>query len=125
MWHFRVWGGVLVVLLAACGEGPPTPFKGDPTAPTFESPGKTANIDAKTAAPEGPYCKLNAKGEYEGLKTSIARQGKLGENFFAEGGGCMERPLREIWGASQNKEIAAWRESDLISFTKSDDKRVD
>jgi hypothetical protein len=114
-----VW--IFLLLLAGCGDGPPTPFAGDPTAPTFDH----ASQAIQDAAPEGPYCKVGTDGKYVGLKTGIARKGKRGEIFFAEGGGCIERPMREVWAVSHNPQIAAWRESDLISFKQSVDKRVD
>ncbi len=113
---------VSVLLLAACGNGPPTPFVGDPTAPSLEAEKPTES--AVDAPEEGPYCKI-VGGKYTSSQPVIALTGKSNGNFWAQGGGCIERPLYELWAVTHNPEIAAWNESDLAAFSQGKDRRVD
>lgn len=101
--------------MGACGwEGPPTPFEGDPS--------KSEVI--QTSAPEGPYCKPDAAGKYAGPKTLIEKTGRRGNNYFAVGGGCLYRPLRELWAVTHGVRFAKWKDADLNSYEAAQDPRV-
>lgn len=106
---FAVLGGVL--LLAGCGaDGPATPFQGDPTSAPFSQPSATRL--------EGPYCKSASATSYQSSANPIDLNGKDPSGFyFAMGGGCLERPLKELWAVLHNKLSVKWKDADLVSFS--------
>lgn len=120
-----------LVLFTGCGgEGPPTPFQGDPSAPIFE--GKTEGTDTEPESgqavppPEGPYCKPDNTGSYVSSAPRVAQQGiDAQKNSFAVGGGCLMRPIREAWAVLHSAAGVKWKEADLTGFARKPDARVD
>lgn len=108
----RVCFVLCLTLLAACGDGAPTPFALDPAAP-LEAEDR---VEPVSSLPEGPYCKP-VNGTYtQGLK--IASQGRRSPqgNFFAEGGGCIQRPISEIWEVLRTAPGVKWKEARVTQF---------
>ncbi len=128
----RVFIGTLL-LLAGCGsEGPPTPFQGDPTRPTFEGKVEIGGQEPETAAPtivanpEGPYCKKDASGNYVSAANLVASKGvDAQKTSFAVGGGCLFRPIREAWAVLHSSAGVKWKDADLTGFSRKADPRVD
>ncbi len=112
----------LLLIVRCGGEGPPTPFQGDPKESSF--PRSSAQPSAGDQ--QGPYCKKESSGAFESPKTTIATKGKDPKGFFfAEGGGCIARPLRQVWAALHNPLSVKWKDANLVDFTESKQADVD
>lgn len=71
------------------------------------------------------YCAPDASGNFDG-QTVLAEAG-LGQGnvAWAEGGGCVLRPIREVWAALQNIEASRWNETQSATFTRVDHPNKD
>jgi hypothetical protein len=77
-------------MMAACGSAPDTPVTGDQRIPI--RPDETQYCQPLSPNPEASTI---SSGE--------------GEYFWAEGGTCIRRPLREAWAVIHNTELMNWR----------------
>ena len=107
----RLWIGCTVILgillatplLKGCALDPfeefETPFNRDPNE---------SLLDITTT-----YCELSPDGEYS--EEYVVESGEKNEVFFAQGGGCILRPIREVWAMMHNMDLMLWE--DTTRFT--------
>ncbi len=102
------------MMLLACGgsRGPDTPFSGDPL------------VSAIPAVITANFCKANASGNFVGPANLITEQGSKDGNFYAIGGGCINRPIREVWAAAQSGKGLKWSDPDLLYFKRVANEQV-
>ncbi|MCB0403573.1 MAG: hypothetical protein KDD51_02235 [Bdellovibrionales bacterium] len=94
--------GILGVILLGCDRQIHTPLKGDPGVPIREIVGSK-------------YCKPAGEGEYASLEGVVDSKGFDGSHYYAEGGGCIERPLLDTWAVTHNGDALKWSEASIKS----------
>jgi hypothetical protein len=109
--------------VGACSSSTSTPLETDPTTSPF--PADDAGAEASdgsdpaetTPFPAGSeFCTPKQDGTFDGNAIVIQRSGNDGYHDFAIGGGCILRPLREVWAAAQNGAAWAWSDATERSF---------
>lgn len=105
---------LLVSLTSACAirANLDTPFTNPENKPGVDVPG-----DASKGT---KYCMPDADDNFDGQTTVV--DGGLGDQgiAWADGGGCVLRPIREVWAALQNIDAMKWVGADRESFTRVD-----
>lgn len=100
----------LIPLLCAC-PGPPPPE----LAPVDITQPMILDLSAHVAGPDGTAaCTRLADGSYQSA-TEVMRGEEEGF-YWSQGGGCIERPLREIWGVTHNQPHMIWEQIDDATF---------
>ena len=67
------------------------------------------------------YCQADEAGKYsEGV--SIRSGERSGGGYWAEGGGCIFRPIREVWAVSHNQPLMVWKGVDESELTVREDR---
>jgi hypothetical protein len=121
------------VAVGACSSSTTTPLETDPTTSPFpaDDAGAEASADSEPGAttpfPAGSeFCTPKQDGTFDGNAIVIQSSGNDGHHDFAIGGGCIPRPIREVWAASQNGAAWAWSDATERSFgpQTSSDPRV-
>lgn len=108
-----VW---VLFFVVGCGRTIHTPLALDPTKPLSAEPEKTSKpLNPNPAWPGEGYCFPDSTGNYADTVT-IEKKGNNGQHDFAEGGGCIARPLREVWAVTHNKQTLQWKGADLTQF---------
>lgn len=99
-----------------CGS-PPIPKPGSSPKPNPKpNPGATpvpSPADpAKPSSSPSYYCKPDASGNFDSNTTIIiggnASDATNGGYVFGQGGGCINRPLREVWAVAMNNSLLTW-----------------
>ena len=90
-----------------------TPTNKEARTPYVPAPQmELAPINGASKVTATTYCQPNADGTYgfdakmNGGETSDGN----GRYYFGEGGGCLNRPIRDAWGASMNQDLMVWTE---------------
>jgi hypothetical protein len=107
-------------LLTHCAEeGPPLPLNTDPIQSDFvDGETGTARILKTICAKSG--------AQFTSRPDPIVAKGQLASGaYFAEGGGCLTRPLREAWAALQSGPAVKWKDASLNDFKSIPTNEVD
>lgn len=115
---------ILLLFLSACGVvanagEEETPFIGNAVEAIvpikFPPEGSSGNGDSPTQ-----YCSSDENGRF----SDHVQVSKGTESGFvwAEGGACIFRPLREVWGVSHNQSLMVWDGVDSSNFTERFDR---
>jgi len=70
-------------------------------------------------------CDRNGQGSFESVRDVIREKGTEDRIHYAMGGGCIYRPIRETWAATQTIEAMDWISSDLKTFKRIPTNQVD
>lgn len=92
----------------------------------FINPTNKPKVDVPEDATNGTkYCAPDANGRFDAA--TVALEGGLGANAiaWADGGGCVMRPIREVWAALQNMEAMKWDDTDRMTFSRTDHPTAD
>ena len=92
-----------------------TPTNKEAHLPYVKTPdGEFATGQSKATGPASTtYCAPDADGKYvfdTKMSSGETTDGANGHYHFAEGGGCLDRPIREAWAASMNQDLMVWTE---------------
>jgi hypothetical protein len=90
----------------------PTPDPGVPLQPRPENPTR--------------YCSRNRRGEFD---TTLELQGGGSKKpyYWAEGGGCVLKPIDQAWKLSQDQDRTAWADVDghvIVDFKVIDNEKI-
>lgn len=104
-------------LACAIRKDMPTPFVNPTNKPKVDVPEDATNGTK--------YCEPDANGRFDSATVHI--EGGLGANAvaWADGGGCVLRPIREVWAALQNMDAMKWDETDRMTFARTDHPNTD
>jgi hypothetical protein len=62
---------------------------------------------------------MDAQKKYTGVEITGLKKGtNTAGHAFAEGGGCILRPIREVLAVTHNREALVWAKSTLVDFQK-------
>ena len=119
--NVRVVAAVTLMCAVAAGcaklidKNTDTPTTKDAQVPYVNTPAaEMAPADKTTGLKSTTYCAPDAGGKYPydtkrtGGETADDANGHY---FFGEGGGCINRPIREAWATSMNQELMIWTEN--------------
>lgn len=62
------------------------------------------------------YCEISPNGQYEEKLT--VEQSESDDMYWASGGGCILRPIRETWALTHNLNLMQWEKTHEFSATK-------
>jgi len=82
------------LLMSACGNADRSTFPGDPSYPLFL-------MDPRE------YCKQAEDGSFDGETVTID-SGEEDKYVWSQGGGCIKRPILDVWGATHNFDLMLW-----------------
>ena len=90
----------LSMLATSCGNAKRTKFGRDPTAP----------LESLKAA---DFCAADAKGSFDTSNSKVNQGTETppsgGDSYmFGRGGGCIQRPIREVWAVTHNLDLMLW-----------------
>src|SRR5690606_33696154 len=78
------------------------------------APENLPDIEAPTASEtqgESAFCKPSPGGDYPADAPTVDT-GETEEFVWAEGGGCIQRPIEEVWGVLHNQPLMVWKTID-------------
>ena len=112
-WRALAAASLLGILgVTGCGEDPSTNFEGAPDDTHLTSGGSEWNDAAPIPAIHNTdFCQVNAQGQVTSADRVAATDG---DRIYGVGGGCVNRPLRELWGVVLNH--AALKASDVDEY---------
>jgi hypothetical protein len=104
------------LLLAGCGDsrGVDTPFEAP--APVSVLPG------TRFCLPDGKGGFTNSADFYQkfedgnDFRKDDKRYPQDGPVYSATGGGCIARPIREVWAVTHNEDALVWKDADKAGF---------
>jgi hypothetical protein len=127
------FGVFISIFLAACGKVPPRPFDFKdvthlPTAPNDHGndpddagdDGQGHNDDGSSPPPSYPqsqYCVPDVNGIYSQDITLDSGPDQAPAQWWAAGGTCILRPIRDVWSVLHNYELLKWDGVDDIEVT--------
>lgn len=94
-----------------------TPFINPTNKPTVQVPDDATNGT--------PFCSPNADGKFDAQTIQMKAGMGAGGVAWADGGGCVLRPIREVWAALQNLEAMRWDDTDSMTFERVDHPNAD
>lgn len=117
---------LILLFLNACGsqDGADTPFIKEPDA--FTSPEASTSQDPGAPKKEEStaVCKYDENSKnWVSVEPSIIDKHATEERYFAKGGGCVTRPLYDIWAVSHNKLGVKWRDANSDGYRKVEDPK--
>jgi hypothetical protein len=75
----------------------------------FNNPTNTPILHDGSGDGDGPgtqsYCVPDAKGNYDGAAIALQQGMNSDDSTWAQGGGCVLRPIREVWAVLNNLEV--------------------
>lgn len=94
-----------------------TPFTNPTNKPAVEVPDDATNGTA--------FCSPGADGKFD-AQTIQMKSGMGADGIaWADGGGCVLRPIREVWAVLQNLEAMRWDDTDSANFERTDHPNPD
>jgi len=64
------------------------------------------------------YCQPDSKGNFDGTSTSVDSGTLPNSDAWAEGGGCVLQPIRQVWAVLNNVDGLKWAAADKITYTR-------
>jgi hypothetical protein len=87
----------------------------------FNNPSNKPVVEVPDDATHGtPFCSPNANGKFDAQTIQMKSGMGAGGVAWADGGGCVMRPIREVWAALQNLEAMKWDDADSLNFERVD-----
>jgi hypothetical protein len=118
---------VLVVSLSACGKVAPTPFSRDPSIPVGLPPNPSAELGQNPpdtidptqppVLPSSQYCAPVHNQYNEEVLLEKGRSSGSQSHSWGRGGGCVMRPIDEVWSTIFNHELVKWNGVSEIEVT--------
>jgi hypothetical protein len=118
---------ILVVSLSACGKVAPTPFSRDPSIPVGlppnpsaelgQNPPDTSDPTQPPVLPSSQYCAPVHNQYNEEVFLEKGRSSRSQTHSWGRGGGCVMRPIDEVWSTMFNHELVKWNGVSEIEVT--------
>lgn len=71
------------------------------------------------------YCVPDAKGSYDGKAIALQSGLNADASAWAQGGGCVLRPIREVWAVINNLEVMKFEDADRFTATRTINPKAD